>query len=397
MRVRVSLDDVAQLAGVSSPTASKILNNISGLSVKQETRERVIEAARTLGYEPHAMARALAGSRANAIAFLVPELSNPIYAQMIRGAFERAAERSYTVLIAEDFEEQVADDRFRRLVAAGHVDGLLIASARAGHPVIGANERDSIPHVFVNRVIPGTDRSVSMQVHEAGGLAARRFAELGHRYLGHISGPLDIDTSTARADGYVETARALGLPEPVIVNVSFDEEGGSTGLVELMTHEPRITAVFSTSINQMIGVLHRADTMGLKVPTDLSVLAYDDLPLAGFLLPPVTTIAMPLHELGRQGVDALLDQIEGSPPERRVVSIPPELVERQSTAPPARPRAATADSQSLAPRGASECGRASGPAQAGLGSQVRPEARHGLVEPRDEEEGETDRARRFRQ
>src|ERR1700749_1755945 len=105
-RSRTSLDDVARLAGVSGPTASKILNNISTLSVKPETRVRVLAAAEELGYEPHAMARALAGARAHAIAFLVPELSNPVYAQMIRGAFERAAERNYTVLIAEDFEGQ---------------------------------------------------------------------------------------------------------------------------------------------------------------------------------------------------------------------------------------------------------------------------------------------------
>ncbi len=335
VRVRASLNDVAQLAGVSGPTASKILNNISTLSVKPETRDRVIEAAKTLGYEPHALARALAGERANTIALLVPELSNPIYAKVIRGAFERAAERGCTVLIAEDFEGQVADDRFRRLVAAGHVDGLLIASAREGHTIIASDDGgDPTPHVFVNRVIPGTNRGVSMQVREAGHAAARLLAGLRHRYLGHVSGPLEVDTSRARADGFVETARELGLPEPLVVNVSFDEQGGSAGLLELLEREPRITAVFTTSINQVIGALNRANLMGLRIPQDLSMLAYDDLPLADFLVPPVSTISMPLYELGRESVDALLDQIDGEPPRSRVVPIPPKIIERESTAPP---------------------------------------------------------------
>ncbi len=294
----------------------------------------MIEAAKTLGYEPHALARALAGARANTIGFLVPELSNPIYAMMIRGAFERAAERGYTVMIAEDFEGQPADDRFRRLVAAGHVDGLLIASAREEHTIIVPDSGDPTPHVFVNRVVPGTNRGVSMQVHEAGCAAARLFAGLGHRYLGHVSGPLYVDTSRARADGFVETARELGLPEPLVVNVAFDEQGGSMGLLELLQREPRITAVFTTSINQVIGALNRASLIGLRIPQDLSVLAYDDLPLAGFLVPPVSTIAMPQHELGREGVDALLDQINGEPPRSRVISIPPKIIERESTAPP---------------------------------------------------------------
>jgi LacI family transcriptional regulator len=336
IRVRANLDDVARLAGVSSPTASKILNNVSSLSVKGETRERVLDAAKSLGYQPHAMARALAGSRASTIAFLVPDLSNPIYALMIRGAFERASELSYTVLIAEDTDDQVADDRFNRLVTAGHVDGLLIGSARAGHPFIEELGKHSLPHVFVNRIVAGTNRGVSMEVREAGRLAAQEFARRGHRFLGHVSGSLDVDTSRARAEGFVEEALRLGLQKPVVENMTFDELGGSAGMRRLMNREPRTTAVFSTSISQAIGVLHCANEIGLRVPDDLSVLAYDDLPLADFLIPPVSTIAMPLHELGRLGVDALLDQINGAVPRDRVIPIAPRFVDRQSITTPPR-------------------------------------------------------------
>ncbi|CAN5365436.1 LacI family DNA-binding transcriptional regulator [soil metagenome] len=337
IHVRAHLEDVARMAGVSSPTASKVLNNVPTLSVKQETRDRVLEAAKSLGYEPHAMARALAGASSRAIAFLVPALSNSIYAQMIRGAFERARELGYTVLIAEDVEGQDVDERFNQLVAAGHVDGLLIASSRSSHPLIESLERNSVPHVFVNRVVTGSERGVYMQVREAGRLAAHRFADEGHHYLGHISGPLDVETSRARAEGFVEAAIELGLPHPVVANMSaFDERGGSDGLRELLDREPRITAIFSTSINQVIGVLHEAHERGLAVPADLSVLAYDDLPLADFLIPPVTTIRMPLAELGRESVDALLEQVQGYEPRNRTVPIPPHIVERQSIGSPPR-------------------------------------------------------------
>lgn len=330
---RANLEDVAQRAGVSGPTASKILNNVPNLSVKQETRERVLQAAEELGYEPHAMARALAGAHARTIALLVPDLSNPIYAQMVRGAFERAAELGYTLLIAEDSEGQVADTRFNRLVKAGHVDGLLIATAREGHQFIETLETSGVPHVFVNRVVPGSDRGVTMQVREAGSLAAQVFVDAGHQFLGHVSGPLDVDTSRARADGFVETAMRLDLPEPVVVNVPFDERGGSDGLQALLEIEPRVTAVFSTSINQVIGVLHQAHAMNLRIPEDLSVLAYDDLPLADFLIPPVTTIAMPLGNLGREAVSALIEQVGGATPQNRVVDELPRIVRRESVAP----------------------------------------------------------------
>lgn len=331
-RTRANLQDVAELAGVSSSTASKILNNVPGVSVKQDTRDRVVQAAQTLGYEPHAMARALAGSRARAIAFLVPELSNPIYAQMIRGAFERSRELGYSVLITEDNEGRVSDERLNRLVKTGHVDGLLISSARGDHDFTATLNESAVPHVFVNRLVPHSQQGVSMRVREAGQLAAELFAQLGHRFLGHVSGPLDVSTSRARAEGFVETALRLGLPEPIVVNVDFDERSGATGLQTLLDLQPRTTAVFSTSINQVIGVLHQAHSLGVRVPEDLSVLAYDDLPLADFLIPPVSTIAMPYYELGREAVDAILEQIDGAPPHNHFVPIPPRIIIRQSTA-----------------------------------------------------------------
>ena len=149
---RAQLADVARVAEVSISTASKIINGVTNVSARPETRQRVLDAAAALGYRPHVAARALAGASAHALALLVPELTNTVYSTIIRGAFAQARVRGYTVMVAEDFDEQEADESFGKLVAAGHVDGILMASARSGHPVVEGLARQGIPHVFVNGV-----------------------------------------------------------------------------------------------------------------------------------------------------------------------------------------------------------------------------------------------------
>ena len=145
------LEDVANAAGVSKSTVSRVLSGDPTLSVRDETRERVRALAQELGYRPHPVARALAVPATGALALLVPNLSNPAYVEIIRGAYRRARERGYVLLCAEDFEDQEADEAFTELVDGGRVDGLLIASARPENRLLEALGRHSVPHVFVNR------------------------------------------------------------------------------------------------------------------------------------------------------------------------------------------------------------------------------------------------------
>jgi len=344
------------MAGVSKSIASKVLNDYEELSVRDETRERVRRVARDLGYRPHAGARALAGSATGALALLVPALENPIYVRIVRGAFERARERGYVLLVAEDFDEQQADETFVDLVQSGRADGLLIASARPAHRLIESFDRQHVPHVFVDRAVVGRVGNVTMDVAPAGELVVEHFAELGHRWVGHISGPSGNAPGHARAASFRAAAEVARLELAVVHAAAYSEEGGAAALHALLDRHPDVTAVYASSLGQAIGALHAARGRGLAVPTDLSVVSYDDLPLAAYLAPPLTAVTMPLSGLGAAAVDALLEQIAGAAPRDVVIPTTPHLVRRASTGRPRPDRAERPRPSRTAPRGTARTG-----------------------------------------
>ncbi|UXY23490.1 LacI family transcriptional regulator [Streptomyces cynarae] len=336
--IRARLVDVAQAAGVSKATVSKVLNGRQDLSVRPETRRRVHEAAEALGYRPHSGARALAGASTHALALLVPALTNPTYVTIARGAYQRARELGYLSLLAEDFDGQEADESFNDLVQEGRVDGLLIASARPGHPLLDALRRSPVPHVFLNRSVEGSGRNVTMDVARSSVTALDHLYDLGHRAVGHIAGPPGIAPSDTRKQAFLRHAEELSVAAAV-ASGDFTEDGGVSAALELLrpadggTHPP-VTALYTSSLAQAIGAMGAIRSLGLRIPEDISVVGNDDLPVAGHLHPPLTTVAMPLYELGTAAVDALVAAIQGSPSGDVVVPTEPHLVLRGSTARP---------------------------------------------------------------
>jgi len=327
------LEDVAARADVHVSTVSRVLNRRDGNAIRPETRERIFRAARELRYRPNALARALKTSTTGAIGLLVPSLRNPVYSAIIRGAFDRAWERSFVVMLAEDLDESSAQQAYERLVQEGRIDGLMIASTRPGSPLLELVARDAVPCVFVNRRHPGSGRNVSMREEDAGGLAAAHLIGLGHTRLGHISGPSDLDTARRRAEGFLRAAAEASL-EVSVVEAPFEEPGGFQGMTELLGGPQRPTGVFASNINQAVGAMAAAHRAGAQVPDDISLIGYDDDPLGAYLHTPLTAIRMPLNGLGRIAVDALLDQIDGKRPRDVVVESAPALLVRSSTAPP---------------------------------------------------------------
>ena len=325
------LNDVAQAAGVHVSTVSRVLNGNTDVSIRPETRERILEVAGRLRYRPNAIARSLKLATTGALGMLVPSLRNPVLSAIIRGAFERAWERDFVVVLAEDTSETAAQDAYERLVEEGRIDGLLVTSARPGSPLLDSFLEHHVPTVFVNRRHIGSGRNVSMREEEAGRLAAEHLLELGHRRLAHLAGPAELDTARRREKGFTTAAAAAGA-EVDVAHAPFEERGGYEAMQTLLPAERRPTGVFVSNINQAVGALAGARAKGLSAPADLSVVTYDDDPVAEFLEPPLTVIRMPLFELGVRAVDALLAQLEGASPSDVVVETPPVLVRRRSTA-----------------------------------------------------------------
>lgn len=329
----VTLGDVAERAGVHVSTVSKVLTGSSQVNVRPETRKRIHQAAVDLRYRPNAVARALRYASTGTLGMLVPSLRNPVYSEIIRGAFARAWERNFVVVLAEDRGGEDAERAYERLVEQGRIDGLLIAGVRADSVLPAQQAEALVPFVFVNRRCEG-GHNVSMREEDAARLATAHLLELGHRRLAHLAGPQDIDTAKRRAAAFLEEAQRAGV-EAQVVHADFEERAGYEAMRMLVTGPQPPTAVFVSNINQAIGALAGARDAGRSIPQDVSVVAYDDDPISDFLFPPLTAIRMPLHELGAAAVDALLERIEGHPPADVTVEAPPELIVRASTGPPA--------------------------------------------------------------
>lgn len=329
MSDRVRLSEVAAEAGVTKGIASRVLNGDPTVAVRPETRDRILRIADELGYRPHAGARALATARTMTLALLVPALDNPPYVMIARGAYRRAAELGYLALLAEDLPDQppAIFDRAR-------VDGVLVGSAVPGHPLLDRLVDLGIPHVLVNRAVPGSGRNVTMAVGAASELAVRHLVDLGHTRIAALAGPVDVEPSRERLTAFEHAVARAGLPSLPAVHAGFGEVDAIAATDAILAGGP--TAVFTSSLGQAIGLLRGLHVRGLSVPGDVSVVAYDDFPIAAATIPALTTIAMPLEELGAVAVDELIAQLDGRAPRDVVIPTEPRVVVRESTGPPPR-------------------------------------------------------------
>lgn len=329
---QVTLYDVAREAGVHFTTVSRTLNGTADLNIRPATRERILAAAQRLKYRPNAFGRGLRLSSTHTLGLLVPSLRNPVYAAVVRGAFSRAWERGYIVVLSEDSEGGLVGPAYERLVIEGRIDGLLVATARRNDPAVEQWCKAPVPVVFVNRRHRG-GHNISMREEEAARLAAGHLLALGHTRLAHIAGLENLDTAARRVRGFRAAVREAGHRAPV-VPVAFDEPGGYRAMVQLLHRTRPPTGVFVSNINQALGALAAAKRHGVAVPEQLSLVTYDDDALAEYLDPPLTAVRMPMQELGERAVEMLLDRISGDDGRADVVlDTPPLLVERASTAP----------------------------------------------------------------
>lgn len=320
--MRARLADVAAAAGVTKGAASRVLGGDPTVVVRPETRQRILDAAAALDYTPHAGARALAAGRTMTIAAITPQLDNPTYVPLVRGLHQRAAELGYFALMVEDFDEQPIS---AGLLARGRVDGVVVGSAFDGHPLVAHLAELGLPHVFVNRAVDGSNRNVTMDVAAASTVAVDYLRSRGHARIAHLAGPDHIVPARVRRERFDELA---GSGDRVVVADDFTERGGYQAAEALAASGA--TAVFTSSLGQGVGLLRRLHELGVSVPTQLAVIANDDVPLAGYTTPSLSTVAMPLVELGAAAADAVIAQIDGAPPADVTIPATPRIVARES-------------------------------------------------------------------
>jgi len=325
------------LAGVSTTTVSFVLNDRVEARISPATRKRVLEAAAQLGYRPHAAARDLAGGRSQTIGLVLrqsPEqvAEDALLAETLRGVSAAARAGGFKVLV----EPILNHDGYGDLIRSHRADGLIISGPRMDDRELLALGRQGAPVVIQGSLDDATVPSVDIDNAAAARMAVDHLLELGHREIGCVTNAsVSYTAARDRAEGYRLALRGAGIePEDErIVEADFNAASGRVAMARLLEADG-ITAVFVASDVVALGAMAAIREAGRRVPDDISIVGFDDIPLAAYFDPPLTTVRLPAHDLGRAVGTALLDRIAGRPVKARTV-LPTELVIRSSTAPPA--------------------------------------------------------------
>ncbi|TDR89015.1 LacI family DNA-binding transcriptional regulator [Enterovirga rhinocerotis] len=336
-RPRANLKDVAGRAGVDVSTASRVLANKPGQRVADETRQRILDAARDLDYRPNALARGLRTSRTFALGLVVPQLDNPVFSAAIRGAEMAAAALGYSLLISHRDPDRPMAGEYRRLAATHQVDGLLVASLDDDRNLIEELGETGVPFVLMNRHIDGMP-GVALDSRQASRIAVEHLLDLGHRRVAHLAGRLGGFNGQARIAGYRDALEAAGIPfRPEFVEpAGYTVEGGADAMRRLLALPgPRPTGIVAATLVSATGGLAALHAAGIGVPDEVSVVAIHDAPIAAMVYPALTTIRMSTEEMGAKAAGLLVELIAGRSPEAPPLLPPEGLIRRQSTAKPA--------------------------------------------------------------
>lgn len=329
----VTLKDVARRSGVSAMTVSRVING--GDRVSPQTRQRVEQAIAELGYVPSRVARGLIRQKTHTLALIVPDVANPFFTLIVRGAEDVARRADYRMILCDTRADLTIERDVIEEMIAHRVEGIAIAPVSdRSRSHLRRLKKYGVPFVLIDRTVPGLDCDVVVG-DSAGG--ARRLLEhligLGHRRIGMIVESDEVSTARDRREGYEQALRAAGLPvDPTfVVRATVDPRGGFEGMRRLLELEEPPTAVFTVNNLVALGAIEAVRAHGLEVPDDIALVCFDDIEYASRLYPFLTVMAQPAETIGALGTQLLLDRVEGRTREdSRVVVLPAQFVVRRS-------------------------------------------------------------------
>ncbi|QDQ11645.1 LacI family DNA-binding transcriptional regulator [Streptomyces spectabilis] len=334
----VGIKDVAARAGVSVATVSRVLN--AHASVSPAARARVLDAVAELGYRPNALARSLRTDQTRTLGLVISDVLNPYFTELARSVEEEARALGYSIIFGNADERPEVQDHHIRTLLDRRIDGLLVSPADGGSALVLDAARAGTPMVFVDRWIPGAD----VPVVRADGRGAVRdlvahLYALGHRRLAIIAGPAATTTGSERVEAFRDALAEYGLDLPAahIGQGDFQAASGRRATERFLDLPTPPDVVFAADNLMALGALDAVRARGLRVPHDIALAAFDDIPWFVHTDPPITAIAQPTGELGRAAVRALADRIEGRAPQS--VTLPARLVVRRSCGEAAPPEA----------------------------------------------------------
>ena len=331
MAGRVTISDVAREAGVSLMTVSRVVNGKEEIS--PATRQRVLNVIEQMGYRPSGIARGLATQRTGTLGLVVPDMANPFFSDVARGAEDRARAAGYNIFVCNTDESPQREISALDSLEEKRVDGVVLCSSRLHDDGLRAALDHHPAAVLVNRRLEVYHVDAVLLADREGAQAAtQHLIRSGHRAVGFLAGPLTSYSSQQRSKGYRAALATAGITvNPDWVRpCSYEVEDGREAARVLLSDHPELTALFCYNDLVAIGALQACADLGRRVPDDLAIVGFDDIPMADLVIPPLTTCHVPRYDLGDQAMRLLLKRIDGFAEICSEIVLPPELVVRAS-------------------------------------------------------------------
>jgi len=333
-----TIRDVARRAGVSSMTVSRVINSSGQTSL--QTRARVEHAVAELGYVPNAVARHLRSKRTKTIALVLSDITNPFFTTIARGVEDVAGPRGFGVMFCNTDESESEEIDYLQMLIQRQVDGVLLVPAGRSVEPLRLLRSQAVPVVVLDRRVASRQVDQVRTDSVAGAYRlTRHLLDLGHRRIGMLTGRRAISTSVDRVAGYERALAEVGLAlDPELVRYGgYGLAGGYQMATEVLASEPRPTALFAANNFVAFGAWRALRELALRVPDDVSLVCFDDLPEEWLIDPFLTVVDQPAYEMGRQAAELLLDRLEGLHPKGgHAIVLAGEFIERRSTAAPSR-------------------------------------------------------------
>lgn len=330
-----TIREVAEIAGVSPTTVSHVVNNTRFVS--EDVRRRVSAAMRELNYRPNALARSLRRGETHTLGLILPDSANPFFAEVGHAVEGTAFALGYSVILCNTENDDNKERLYTEVLEKKQVDGVIFVAAGENHEAISTIGMNGLPLVVVDRDMGSLELdTVTTDNLHGGMIATQHLLSLGHSTIGCITGPSNITPSADRVTGYITALRKAGIPieESLMVRGDFHAPSGCSTAMQILQRRPRPTAIFVCNDMMAIGALRAAAQLGLHVPDDVAIVGFDDIELASYTTPSLTTVAQPKQEIGRLAVKLLFERM-GSPslPPRHNVLATRLVVRESSTRP----------------------------------------------------------------
>ncbi len=325
--------DVAKLAGVSTATVSRVIN--SPETVRPQTREKVTRAMKTCNYKYNSLARGFATKQTNTIGLIIPTINNPIFAESTRGVQDYADQRKTQVILGNTYYQYDQEKTLVKTLREKQVDGLIITTTNPRGNILKILADENYPFVLLYSTIKtGPFWAVGIDNYRGGYKVTDHFISLGHRRIGMVAGNFSIsDRSFHRWHGYRQCLLDHGIAydKKLLIQTDYSLTEGQGSVKTLLSLADPPTAIFCSNDYLALGAMKGARELGLKLPKDLSIVGFDDIEIASFVIPALTTIRQPAYEMGKLGAELLFQRMENpATPTQRMLDT--ELIVRDSTA-----------------------------------------------------------------